>query len=90
MDPKAKIVVVAHAQGVNFLLEGAATHTGNPYNIPVEELAGRGVEFRVCEITLKSQKIDPKRLIEQTRLVPSGVVEIANLQAKEGFVYIKP
>lgn len=90
VDPKAKIVVVAHAQGVNFLLEGAATHTGNPYNIPVEELAGRGVEFRVCEITLKSQKIDPKRLIEQTRLVPSGVVEIANLQAREGFVYIKP
>jgi hypothetical protein len=90
VDPKAKVVVVAHAQGVNFLLEGAANHTGNPYHIPVEELAARGVEFRVCAITLKSQNIDPKRLIEQARLVPSGVVEVANLQAKEGFVYIKP
>jgi len=90
VDPKAKVVVVAHAQGVNFLLDGAANHTGNPYNIPVEELAARGVEFRVCAITLKSQNIDPKRLIEQARLVPSGVVEVANLQAREGFVYIKP
>ena len=90
VDPKAKIVVVAHAQGVQFLLEGATNATGNPFNIPVEELAARGVEFRVCEITLKSNKIDPKRLLLQTKLVPSGVVEIGRLQAKEGFAYLKP
>ncbi len=90
VDPKAKIVVVAHAQGVQFLLDGATNATGNPYNIPTEELASRGVEFRVCEITLKSNKIDPKKLLMLTRLVPSGVVEIGRLQAKEGFVYLKP
>ena len=90
VDPRAKIVVVAHAQGVNFLLDGATNATGNPYNIPVEELAARGVEFRVCEITLKANKIDPKKLLTQTKLVPSGVVEIGRLQAKEGFVYLKP
>ncbi len=90
VDPKAKIVVVAHAQGVNFLLEGAQNQAGNPYNIPVEELAARGVEFRVCEITLKSNKIDPKKLLPETKLVPSGVVEVARLQARENFVYIKP
>ena len=90
VDPKARIVVVAHAQGVNFLLEGAANALGNPYNIPVEELVARGVEFRVCEITLKSNKIDPKKLLPETKLVPSGVVEIGRLQAKEGFAYLKP
>jgi uncharacterized protein len=90
VDPKAKIVVVAHAQGVNFLLDGAQNQAGNPYNIPVEELAAKGVEFRVCEITLKSNKIDPKKLIPETKLVPSGVVEVARLQAREQFVYIKP
>lgn len=90
VDPKAKIVVVAHAQGVNFLLDGAQNSTGNPFNIPVEELDARGVEFRVCEITLKSNKIDPKKLLPQTKLVPSGVVEVARLQARDGFVYIKP
>jgi len=90
VDPTAKIVVVAHAQGVQFLLDGAVNSTGNPYNIPVEELARRGVEFRVCEITLTSNKIDPKKLLPETKLVPSGVVEIGRLQAKEGFVYLKP
>ena len=88
--PTTKIVVVAHAQGVDFLLDGAANATGNPYNIPVEELAARGVEFRVCEITLTSRKIDPKKLLPQVKLVPSGVVEIGRLQAKESFVYLKP
>lgn len=88
--PKTKIVAVAHAQGVQFLLDGATNSTGNPFNVTVEELEARGVEFRVCEITLKSNKIDPKKLIPQTRLVPSGVVEISRLQAKEGFVYLKP
>jgi intracellular sulfur oxidation DsrE/DsrF family protein len=90
VDPKTKIVVVAHAQGVNFLIDGATNATGNPFNIPVEELAARGVEFRVCQITLKSNKIDPKTLLPQTKLVPSGVVEIGRLQAKEGFAYLKP
>ena len=90
VDPTAKIVVVAHAQGVQFLLDGAVNATGNPFNIPVEELAARGVEFRVCEITLKSNKIDPKKLLPQTKLVPSGVVEIGRLQAREGFAYLKP
>jgi len=90
VDPTTKIVVVAHALGVQFLLDGAVNATGNPFNIPVEELAARGVEFRVCEITLKSNKIDPKKLLPQTKLVPSGVVEIGRLQAREGFVYLKP
>lgn len=90
VEPKTKIVVVAHAQGVNFLIDGASNATGNPYNIPVEELADRGVEFRVCEITLKSNKIDPKKLLPQTKLVPSGVAEIGKLQAREGFAYLKP
>lgn len=90
VDPKTRIVAVAHAQGVQFLLDGAVNATGNPYNVTVEELEARGVEFRVCEITLKSNKIDPKKLIPQAKLVPSGVVEIGRLQAKEGFVYLKP
>jgi intracellular sulfur oxidation DsrE/DsrF family protein len=90
VDPTVKIVVVAHAQGVQFLLDGATNSTGNPFNIPVEELAKRGVEFRVCEITLKANNIDPKRLLPETKLVPSGVVEIGRLQAREGFVYLKP
>ncbi|MGZ9076493.1 MAG: DsrE family protein, partial [Burkholderiaceae bacterium] len=33
VDPKAKIVVVAHAQGVDFLMNGAQDANKNPYNV---------------------------------------------------------
>ena len=33
VNPKAKIVVVTHAQGVDFLMEGARDMNGNPYNV---------------------------------------------------------
>jgi intracellular sulfur oxidation DsrE/DsrF family protein len=89
-DGKAKIVVVTHAKGVDFLLDGAHDKNGNPYSIPVEQLKARGVDFRVCAITLKSRHIDPKTVIPEAQIVPSGVAEIGKLQAREGFVYLKP
>ena len=89
-DPDAKIVVVAHGKGIDFLLDGAADKNGNPYNIAEEELMAKGVDFRVCNNTLVSRKIDPKTVIPGAKIVPSGVAELAKLQAKEGYVYIKP
>ncbi len=89
-DGKAKIVVVTHAKGIDFLLDGAQDKNGNPYSIPVEKLKERGVDFRVCAITLKTRKIDPKKVVPEARIVPSGVAEIGKLQAREGFVYLKP
>ena len=89
-DPTAKIVVVAHGAGIDFLLKGAKDKNGNAFETPVGDLALAGVEFRVCNNTLTSRNIDPKQVISDARIVPAGVVEIARLQAKEGFVYIKP
>ena len=89
-DPKAKIVVVTHGKGIDFLLDGAADAKGNPYNINVEELQAKGVEFRVCNNTLVSRKIDPKTVLPGAKIVPSGVAELGKLQSDQGFVYIKP
>ena len=89
-DSKAKIVVVTHAKGIDFLLDGAQDKNGNPYSIPVEKLKVSGVDFRVCAITLKTRNIDPKTVIPEAQIVPSGVAEIGKLQAREGFVYLKP
>ena len=89
-DTDAKIVIVTHGKGIDFLLDGAADAKGNPYNISVEELLAKGVEFRVCNNTLVSRKIDPKTVLPGATIVPSGVAELAKLQAKEGFVYVKP
>jgi len=89
-DPKARIVVVSHAAGINFLLRDAKDANGNPFQVTVQDLVSKGVEFRACEYTLKSRNIDPKNVIEEAKLVPSGVAEVARLQAQEGFVYLKP
>jgi hypothetical protein len=90
INPQAKIVVVAHAQGVDFLFDGAKDRNGNPYNIAVEELKGRGVKFDVCEITLRNRQISKSRFIPEATYVPSGVVEIARLQQRGGYAYIRP
>ena len=90
VNPKAKIVVVTHAQGVDFLFDGAKDRNGNPYNIAVEELKGRGVQFDVCEITLRNRKIAKSRFIPEATYVPSGVAEITRLQQREGYAYLRP
>ncbi len=90
VNPQAQIVVVTHARGVDFLMEGAKDKNGNAYNVVVETLAGRGVTFDVCEITLKNRKLDRKQFIPESVFVPSGVAEIAKLQARGGYAYLKP
>ena len=89
-DPSAKIVVVTNGNGIEFLLEGAKDRNGNPFEAPVQELKARGVEFRVCNNTLVTRKIDPSKVIAEASIVPSGVAEAARLQAREGFVYLRP
>jgi intracellular sulfur oxidation DsrE/DsrF family protein len=89
-DPKAKIVVVTHAGGINFLLRDAKDKNGNPYEVAVQDLVGKGVEFRVCQFTLQSRNIDPKMVLEEATIVPSGVAEVSRLQAQEGYAYLKP
>lgn len=89
-DPTAKIVVVAHGLGIDFLLDGATNQQDQPFAGAISDLANKGVEFRVCNNTLTARKIDPKRLVMEAKIVPSGVAEVAKLQAKEGYVYLKP
>ena len=89
-DPTAKIVIVGHGQGVDFLMDDAKDKNGNPYNITVEKLATKGVKFDVCEITLKSRNLKKEQFIPEAKFVPSGVAEITKLQAREGYVYLKP
>jgi intracellular sulfur oxidation DsrE/DsrF family protein len=90
VNPKARIVVVTHAQGVDFLFEGARDKNGNPYNVAVEELKQRGVEFDVCEITLRNRKLSKSKFIPEATFVPSGVAEITRLQQREGYAYLRP
>lgn len=89
VDPKAQITVVTHAQGVDFLMEGAKDRNGGEYAGPVAALKSAGVKFEVCEITLKNRNLKKEQFIQEADFTPSGVVRIAKLQ-KQGAAYIKP
>ena len=56
----------------------------------ISDLANKGVEFRVCNNTLVSRNIQADKVAMEAKIVPSGVAEVARLQAKEGFVYLHP
>ena len=89
-DPKAKLVAVAHAEGVDFLMEGAKTPNGQEFASLVQDLENRGVKFEICEITLKNRNLKKEQFIMGPTFTPSGVVLIAHLQAAEHYANIKP
>lgn len=88
-DPGAKITVVTHALGVDFLMTGTKDRNESPYDATVAALKARSVKFEVCEITLTNRNLKKEQFIEEAEFTPSGVVRLAKLQ-KQGFAYIKP
>ncbi|MCY1366200.1 DsrE/DsrF-like family protein [compost metagenome] len=82
--------MVAFGYGIDFLVEGAKDARGNSFESPVGALAAEGVEFRVCRNTLTARRITESQLLMEAKVVQAGVVEIARLQAEEGYAYIKP
>ena len=89
-SPTDKIVVVSHGAGIDFMLNDAKDSKGREFSGQVSALSARGVEFRVCGNTLQSRKVDASKLLMEAQVVPSGVAEVARLQAKEGYAYLKP
>lgn len=89
-EPKTRIVVVALGDGVQFLLEGGKDRKGQAFDAAVGALVSQGVEFRICNNTLSAHNIPASSVLQEAKIVPSGVAEIARLQAQEGFVYLRP
>jgi len=90
--PDTQIVVVTHANGVDFLMEGAKDpkNTSVDYGALVAALKARNVRFEVCEITLKNRNLKREQFSMDAEFTPSGVVRLGRLQSREGFSYIKP
>lgn len=90
--PLTKVVVVTHADGVDFLLEDAkdAKNPNVDYGSMVSALKARGVRFEVCEITLTNRNLKRDQFILDTEFTPSGVVRLTELQTKQRYAYIKP
>jgi len=89
-EPDTKIVVVANGDGIKFLLAGAAERNGRPFDAAVAALAAQGVDFRLCSNTLTAHDVPVSRVLPGVKLVTSGVAEVARLQAREGYAYLRP
>lgn len=88
--PDTKIVLVALSTGVRAFVFGAQDAAGRPYAEWVDRLTAKGVEFRICRNSMNALKLKDGDLIDRLAIVPSGVAEIARLQATEGYAYIRP
>ena len=90
--PDTKITVVTHADGVDFLMDGAKDkkNPGIDYASLVSALKARGVRFEVCEITLKNRSLKKEQFNMDAEFTPSSVVRIAQLQTRDHNGYIKP
>ena len=81
--------VVMHGKGYTLLKRA----NDNPdIQSKVISLKKQGVKMQICANTLRGKKISYKNDlydVEKADIVPSGVAEIAHLQAK-GFSYVKP
>ena len=81
--------VVMHGNGLSLLVR--ANEDAN-FESSVINLKDQGIGFKVCANTLRGRKIsyeDDLFDVEKHDIVPSGVAEIAALQA-QGFSYIRP
>ena len=90
VEPGVKVVVVGNALGLDFMLDGAKDRNGNPFDVAIQDLKGKGVEFRACATTLKLRNIDRAKLQPEVTVIDSGVAEAARLQYREGFAYLRP
>ncbi|MBL6933423.1 MAG: DsrE family protein [Rhodospirillales bacterium] len=80
--------VVIHGNGISLL---KSAKDAGALQTSVANLKSQNVSFQVCANTLKGKKLSPDQLYEvfDEDIVPSGVAELAHLQAK-GYTYIKP
>jgi intracellular sulfur oxidation DsrE/DsrF family protein len=88
-EPTARVAVVGYASGIDFMLAGARDSYGNAYQVQLQALAGRGVEFKVCNNTLKSRNLGAEAVAAEASVVPSAVNEVIRLQTRDAYAYFQ-
>lgn len=77
-----RIEVVTHSHGIDLLLKDC------PFRKQIEKLERNGVEFLICENTIRAEKLDLSELSRTAKPIPAGVAHIVRRQS-EGWSYIK-
>lgn len=88
-ETDAEVTVVGYASGIDFMLKNAQDADGKPYAAQVNRLLDLGVNFKVCNNTLKARHATPDVVLANVGVVPSAVNEIVRLQTQEGYSYFR-
>lgn len=81
--PNSKIEVVTHGMGVDLLKKD-----NNSFIKDLENLVGKGVDFVVCENTLKQRNLKKEGFLPLASFVPSAILELV-IRQEQGWIYIK-
>ena len=81
--PELQVEVVFHGQAVFAVMNDSLQFASR-----VKLAKEKGVTLAVCNNSLKRLKIDPSKLMPETTVVPSAVVELIKKQA-DGWSYLK-
>lgn len=81
--PDLQVEVVFHGQAIMAVMNDSMQFAAR-----VKVAKEKGVTLAVCNNSLKRLKIDPSKLMPETTIVPSAVVELIKKQA-EGWSYLK-
>lgn len=87
--PASTITVVAISKALPMLVSGTEGPNGNDYEALVNDLQRRGVLFKACGNTMEAYEISADDLHWDVAIVPSGMAELARLQAEDGCAYLK-
>ena len=84
IDPNAQMEVVMYGQGFNLVHKDKSIVS----NEVVKLAASKNISFKVCEGSLKNNKIDRAMLLPGVTTVPDGIYEVISKQ-HQGWGYIK-
>jgi intracellular sulfur oxidation DsrE/DsrF family protein len=83
-NPQSEAEVVLYGRGVALVVPGRSTMVDD-----VRQAVNRPhVSFKVCEISMRNQKVDKSELLSGVGTVPDGIGEIVARQ-RDGWGYIK-
>ncbi len=84
---EVKLAVVCFGPGINLLAKSPRQPVAEEIRQHVASLAGYGVEFHACNVTLQSLGWSEKELVPFAKVVPSGAADLMELQEKR-FAYV--
>ena len=96
-----ELKVVLHGNGLALLLDPESlpkltkfkhANANETMTAKIDSLKNQGVDFNVCANTVRGRKVDLENdlyNVDEKDIVPSGVAEVAYLQA-QGYSYVKP